>query len=122
MPPKSPKKLKKGSKAPKKDKNTKKTAPQVQTMSNSGEIKPSQSLLETGARLAGSEVEKGEVEEASQRPTQRPVSLATVSRATLSDEDDDEEDMFAIKGSACMVKIPVGTSHDLFTVLVYNDL
>ena len=60
MPPKSPKKPKKGPMALKKGKKTKKTAPQVQTMSDSDEIEPSQSLLDTGARLAGSEVEEGE--------------------------------------------------------------
>ena len=51
--------------------------------------------LDTGARLAGSEVEDGEGGEASQRPTQRPVPSATVTLATLSDEDDEEEDLGA---------------------------
>ena len=64
-------------------------------MSDSDEIKQSQSLLDTGARLAGSEVEEGEGEEASQRPTQRPVPSATVTRAALSEEDDDDEDVGA---------------------------
>ena len=67
--------------------------PQVQTMSNSDGIKPSQSLLDTGARLAGSEVEEGE--EASQRPTQRPVPSATMTRAAQSNEEDDKEDVVA---------------------------
>ena len=84
-------KLKKGSKGLKKSKKIKETAPQVQTMFDSDEIDPSQSLLDTGARLAGSEGEEGEGEEASQRPTQRPVPSATVTRADQSNEDDAEE-------------------------------
>ena len=89
MPAKSLKKgPKMGSKGQKKGKKTKKSAPQVQPMSDSDNIEPSQSLLDTGAMQAGSKVEEGEGEEASQKP----AHAATVTLATQSDEDDDEED------------------------------
>ena len=70
-----------GSEEGQEDQEDQEDCPQVQIMSDSDEIEPSQSLLDTGARLAGSEVEEGEGEGASQRPTQRPVPSATVTQA-----------------------------------------